>query len=471
MQQLSRTDAGFLAAETPSWHMHAGGVAILDPSGAPRGFGVDELRRLIEQRLSLLGLFRHRLVEAPGRLDRPMWIDQPELDVAAHLREARLPPSSGPRELGKLVGDIFATKLERDRPLWEIWHVDGLPDGNVALVLKIHHACVDGVRGAQLYDVIFDLEPDAPLERPGLAALPGERPPSTIELLGRTGASVATTPLRAARAVADVTRAATRLAPFRRPSALSGAVLPFEAPRSPLNGRLTPRRSFAYSSVPFARALAVKQAADVTLNDVVLAMCAGALRRWLLDRDALPHGPLVAQVPVGVRREDPQADSRSTPGNFVSAMWAALPVQLADPEDRLRAVHASTRAGKTLHRALGEDLLADLVDVPPPAFISGLVHAYTRLHLDALHPPIFNVIVSTVPTVPVPVFSAGARVLAIYPIGPLLAGSGLNITSFSYVDSLDIGILACPDIVEDEWAIADAMPEALDELHAETVGV
>ena len=161
---------------------------------------------------------------------------------------------------------------------------------------------------------------------------------------------------------------------------------------------------------------------------------------------------------MAVHREDGHGELDAVPGNFVSAMGAALPVHVDDPGDRLRSVHASTQAAKIVQAALGDDLLSDLVDVPPPALISALVGAYTGLHLDALHPPIFNAIVSNVPGPPLPVYSCGARLLAVYPLGPLLVRSGLNISVLSYVDSMDVGVTTCPDIVDDPWRIAEGMP-------------
>ena len=242
------------------------------------------------------------------------------------------------------------------------------------------------------------------------------------------------------------------------------ALLPFTAPRSPFNGRLTPSRAFAFCSVELGDIRNVKNAFGVTVNDVALAMCAGALRRHLQAQGALPRRALVAQVPMAVHREDGHGELDAVPGNFVSAMGAALPVHLDDPGDRLRAVHASTQAAKIVEAALGDNLLSDLVDIAPPALISALVAAYTGLRLDALHPPIFNAIVSNVPGPPLPVYSCGARLLAAYPLGPLLVRSGLNISVLSYIDSMDVGVTTCPDIVDDPWRIAEGMPDALDEL-------
>ncbi|HXY92199.1 MAG TPA: wax ester/triacylglycerol synthase family O-acyltransferase [Acidimicrobiia bacterium] len=463
MQRLSRTDAGFLAAETPEWLMHVGLLMLFDAAGAKR-LGPERVRRLVTERFAHLGLFRRRVREMPGRLDRPEWRDVPELDVDAHLRSATVGAPGDARALDRLVGEIFGHPLDRTRPLWELWRLEGLRDGGLALLLKIHHACTDGVNAAEMALVMFDVEPDAPLERPLATGDAGEEPTTGLGRLGESAWSLATTPLRAAHVAGDLARAAPRLGRFALSRERAAALVPFEAPASPFNGALTSRRRFAFCSLPRADVDAVREAAEVSLNDVVLAVCSGSLRRYLVARDAVPDKTMVAQLPMGIRRERRPVDPDAVPGNLLSAMGAALPVHLDGPADRLRAVHASTRAARSLHHALGEDLLAHLVAVPPPIVLSGLVRSYQGLGLEARLPPIFNAIVSNVPGPPVPLYCGGAQLRHGYLLGPLLAGGGLNITVVSYVDSIEIGIVACPDIVDDGWEIAEGMAPALTDL-------
>jgi WS/DGAT/MGAT family acyltransferase len=473
MQRLSGTDAGFLYGETTAWHMHAGAVVLLDPLDASAGFGVDSLRDLIRSRLPRLGLFRYRVAGAPLGVARPSWIEVPDLDLDVHVRTASLPPPGGLRELSAFAAAVLSRKLARERPLWEMWVVDALEDGRFALVVKIHHACVDGVRGAQLYDVIFDLERGAPLEREVVPRSASEPAPSWAALARGNVADVARLPVRLGRALGAIAGAGVRLARFARSPARRHITMPFTAPLSPFNGRLTAARSVALCSIPIEEVRAVvRRSQDVTFNDVVLAACTGALRRYLLAAGAPPSRPLVAQVPIGVHQNVARADTSAMPGNFVSAMGSLLPVQLSDPLEQLRAVVESTRAAKQMQQeVLGEDFLADLVNAAPPALISWLVRAYSASHIERLHPPIFNVLVSNVRGSAVPVYSAGARLVATYPLGPLLAGCGLNVTVLSYVDRLDVGLVACPDIVDDVWRIADALPAALADLVSAGGGV
>jgi len=330
----------------------------------------------------------------------------------------------------------------------------------------VHHACMDGVRGMQLYDVLFDLTPDAPLDRPGEGQRPAGPLPSRVALARSSLADVVALPVRVATTVRSLVEAGARVFRFGLSGERRDAVLPFTSPASPFNGRLTPARSVAFASIPVHEVEAVRGAFDVTFNDVVLAACTGALRRAMLDRGVTPERPLIAQLPVGVHGGVAGTDMSSVPGNFVSAMGALLPVQLADPAEQLRAIHASTRSAKALHHALGDDFLLDLVDAVPPAAIAATVGAYTALHLDRLHPPIFNVLVSNVRGSPVPAYMLGARIVATYPIGPLVASCGLNVTVLSYVDRVDAGLVSCPDVVDDLAAVADALPDALDGLAA-----
>jgi WS/DGAT/MGAT family acyltransferase len=461
VQHLSGVDAGFLYGETAAWHMHAGAVVVLEPGDAIAGFTVERFRELIRRRLPQLGLLRYRVAETPLGIGRPVWVEVPELDLAAHVKPASLPAPGGLDELRVFTAQVLSRKLDHRRPLWEMWVVDSLEQGRVALVIKVHHACMDGVRGMQIYDVLFDLEPDAPLDRSGIRPRAAAPPPSCAGLARAALSDIASIPVRALRSGAALAAAATRLVGLARAPVRRDVVLPFTSPPSPFNGRLTPARSVAFCSLPMDEVKAVRRAYDVTFNDVVLAACSGALRSVLLDRGAAPARPLIAQIPIGVHRGKAGVDMSSVPGNFVSAMGGVLPVQLADPVAQLDAIHASTRAAKAVHHVLGDDFLLDLVGVVPPALISATVGAYSALHLDRFHPPIFNVLVSNVRGSPVPAYSLGARVVATYPLGPLLAGCGLNITVLSYVDQVDVGLVACPDVVADVGGVADALPDAL----------
>jgi WS/DGAT/MGAT family acyltransferase len=463
MQRLSRTDAGFMAAETPDWHMH---VALVGRFNADDDLSFAQLRELVERRFVHLALFRRRLRPVPGHLDRGVWEDVEQLDVDAHLRAATLPAPGDDFELGRLVGEIMSRPLSRHQPLWELWRIDGSGDGRLTVLLKIHHACIDGLHGAEFAEVIFDLTANAPVERADFVSEPQFTRVSTTALLGEAAVSLAKMPLRVGKVALDVAAAAPRFAKFAVSAERRDAVLPFEGPRTPLNGHLTPHRDFAFASVPRALVDEVRDAFGVSLNDVVLAVAAGALRHYLHARHALPDRALVAAVPMAIRREDHRVDADAVPGNLLSAMGAALPVHLDGPADRVRAVQASTRAARRVHQVFGDDLLPDLLAVPPPLVVEGVVRMYDALALDERLRPVFAAVVSNVPGPPIPLYCCGARLDDGYLLGPLLAGSGLNLTVLTYRDALHLGVVSCPDIVDDHWAIARALPSALDDLVA-----
>lgn len=456
VEQLNGLDTGMLAAETPEWHMHAGALLLLEPGEEQARDVAANVRAVLKARRELLGPFRYRLVEAPLGIGRPVWDDSSDVDLGLQVRRVGVPAPGGMHEVAALVGDLFSAKLSRSGPLWEIWVLEGLESGHVGLLVKVHHALMDGLRAARLLEVLFDIVPDAPLVRPEAEPVVSEDPPSRLHMLAASGLFLATSPVRALRFGTELVTAVARLAGVFASRDGHTAALPFRAPRTSLNRPLTPRRSFAFASVPLADMYAVKQAFGVTMNDVALALSADVLRRYLVERDGLPARPLVAQIPVGVHR-----DGESEGGNFVAATGASLCTDIADPVERLAAIHASMQSAKAMQAALSDDIVIDALDVVPPAVISAGLGLYRGLELDAIHPPIFNAIISNVPGPPIPLYSGGARLTAIYALGPLLLGCGLNITMVSYQDRIDFGVATCPDVVEEPWELAEGIPRAL----------
>ena len=457
-----------MAAETPEWHMHVGALAMFDSVDAATSLAPERVRTLVTGRLRHLAPFRRRLVERAGGLAWPVWEETHAIDPDAHLRHATVDPPGGDREVNRTVGEIFGRPLDRSRPLWELWRIDGLRAGRLALLLKVHHACMDGLHGAAFASVIFDLTPDAPLERPDLAHEVVGDEARRWTAIAEAAVAVATTPVRAARFGVDALLATPKLVRFALSGGRSATLLPFEAPSSPFNGRLTARRAFARGSVALQDVHAVRAHFGVSTNDVVMTLCSAALRTYLVRREALPERSLVAQLPMGIRRKERHIDPEMVPGNLLSGMGAALPVHLDGPADRLHAVQASTRSARALHRALGDEFLADLVAVPPPRLLAGLVRMYDVLRLDVRLPPIYNAIVSSVPGPSTPLYCGGVELTHAHLLGPLLVGSGLNVSVVSYRDSIDIGVVTCPDLVDDAQEIADGFQPALAQLVAAT---
>ncbi|MCU1429199.1 MAG: diacylglycerol O-acyltransferase [Actinomycetia bacterium] len=458
MRRLTGLDAAFLYGETPAWHMHVSALLVADPSTAPNGFSFERLREVTKARLPQLPQFRWKLHQVPLGLDRPGWVEDEDFDIDYHIRHIAVPPPGGPHQIGELIGDLVSYKLDRSKPLWEMWVIEGLEHGHVAVLTKIHHSIIDGVSGAELAQIILDLQPEpAPIDVPTVASLHDQRVPGIPELLGRGIGQTLLMPWRITRYSAQLVAQGLTLAGFARRRAT--ATLPFQAPRTPFNGELTPHRGVATASVPLSRVKVLKDKFDVKLNDVVLSLCATTLRRYLKERDQLPDQPLIAQVPVSIRSE-----TDSDPGNKVAAMFASLATDVEDPALRLQATFESTRSAKEMRRALDARKIMGLTDTTPPGLIALAARMYTAASLDAHIPPPFNVIISNVPGPPFPLYMAGAKLLSLSPMGPLLYGGGLNITVISYMDQLEFGFLACPELVPDLWSIADGIEIALEEL-------
>jgi diacylglycerol O-acyltransferase len=456
MQQLTGLDAAFLAMETRTVFGHVGSVCILDPSTAPGPFTLERFTRVVESRLHLIPPFRRRLVEVPLGLDQPYWIEDPDFDIEFHVRELALPSPGSDRQLAEQAARLHARPLDRSRPLWEIYLIFGLPDGRVAIYSKVHHATIDGVSGNDILAALLDLSPEG-RSLPDPPPLKVERQPAAAELLARSAVSLTGHPLRAARlAVALLRSAPTLLTSAARPRLpLIDRLLgrdgdpilsqpDLRAPRTPFNRSITQHRRWGFCDLRLSEVKRVKNALGVTVNDVVMALCAGALRRWLIDHDALPKAPLIAAVPVSVRTEE----QKGTHGNRVSTMLAVLPTQLADPRDRLRVVHEAMRAAKEQHHALPASLLADVTQFAMPALAGQAARMAARLRL-VERTSLFNVIVSNVPGPNVPLYCAGAQLLAYYPLSAIADGQGLNITAMSYRDTLFFGVIACRELVPD----------------------
>lgn len=457
MRQMSGQDAAFLYGETPNWHMHISGLIIIDPSTHPDGWDFERFRDLLVSRLPEVPQLRYRLVDVPLGLDRPGWTEDEHLDVDYHVRRIGVPQPGDARELGSLVGRLTSYKLNRQKPLWEAWVIEGLEGGRVALLQKMHHSLIDGVSGAGLAEILLDLTPEPrPANPEPKESLVGQHVPSPIELLAR---GLLNTAIRTPFRVARFTRQSVQQLAAVAPMATGNVTLPMQAPRTSLNVDPTPHRSFANASVSLERVKNIKAAFDVKLNDVVLALCAGAMRNYLLAIDDLPDAPLTAQVPVSMR-----VDGDDSMGNKVGSLTCSLATDIEDPVVRLMTIHASTQAAKEMRQAMAVHQIMGATETTPPGLIALAARMYTRNNLARVLPPASNVVISNVPGPPFPLYIAGGQVEAIYPMGPLIMGMSLNITVFSYRDNIDFGFMVCPESVSDPWMIADGVEKALVEL-------
>jgi len=465
MEQLSGLDASFLYLETPTLHMHVEMAVVFDPATVPGGYSFAEMQAQIASRTHLAPVFRRLLVEVPFRLGHPVWVDDPNFDIEYHVRRTAVPGPGGLRELADLAGDIASRQLDRSKPLWEIWVVEGLEDGRIAVIAKMHHSTVDGMSGAALLSVLFDLEAD-PGPEPEPPELVPSRIPSSAELISEAMAARLFRPFEMTR---NVLRTGQRLLDVRRVrnepehrAPQAKAALPLSAPRTSFNGTLTRRRQVAFTSIGLADVKRLKNATGTTVNDVVLAVCTGALRRFLLDGDELPDKSLVAVVPVSV-----QPDHGAPFGsNKVSALFVQLPAQDDDPMARLVAIREGTKGAKDEHNALGADMLVNWAEHATPNTFAAAARLYSRMRLADRHRPVANLIISNVPGPDFPLYLAGAEMVAGFPLGPVMDGLGVNITIMSYRGVLYWGIISCPETMPRVWELAEGVPLALDELLA-----
>jgi WS/DGAT/MGAT family acyltransferase len=485
MQQLSPLDTAFLTMETPRQFGHVCSLVILDPSTSASGDVHADLVRAFEARKHLLGVYRRKLATVPLDLDRPYWVEDPDLDLDFHIRALALPAPGDDVQLGEQVARIIARPLDRSRPLWEWYVISGLTGGRVGVLTKLHHATIDGASGVELIQLLLETEADAepPEPVPDTASTPIAAPPSAATLLARTAVGYATRPQKAVELQVQLLRTAARLTgnPVFRQLALAampglralrrragerpdGTLPPTltagPAPATPWNRAVTAHRRFAFRSLHLADAQAIKHALGVTVNDVVLAICASALRQYLADRDVLPVKPLVAMVPISVR----QPGERGEFTNRVAGTTVPIHTDLDDPVARLLAIHDSMAAAKELHEAIPASILTDVTEFVPPALAAQASRLSTRIRMaDRMNPP-FNLTISNVPGPRVPLYLGGAAMEHFYPVSVVAEGQGLNMTVQSYLDRLDFGLVADRELVPDLWDLCDGLERAMREL-------
>jgi len=470
MQPLDGLDAAFLSLETPTTPLHVGAVIVLDPpEGARSLFSPStrfaQIRRVIAQRLHMVGPLRQRALRVPFGLQHPVWVDDPDFELDDHLSRASLPSPGGRAELDAFVARAMSRPLDPDRPLWEMYVVEGLAGDRAALIAKVHHAILDGVSGASILAAFLDLNP-----RPRTIAMPGgqwdpDPLPGNAQLLRYAASTLPQQPSLALSALNAGVEAIADLGMHNRELASRGTSSPpglFSAPRTSLNGAVSNRKRFSSLSQPLDDAKLVRRVFGCTVNDVILAGVAGGLRQVLRARGEVVERPLVAMVPVSTRPGGEDA----VLGNQVSAMLVSLATDVEDPAQRLSTIAASTRVAKEQEQLHRGRLVGNLAQIAAPGLVARLARAMAGTKIfDRLRPP-FNVLVSGVQGPDFGLFCAGSRVAAMFPVGPLTEGVGLNLTIFSYLGELHFGLLACRKLLPELDDLALAIDDALGELVA-----
>ncbi len=458
MKRLSGLDASFLYLETSTQLLHVCGLLVLQPESIPDGYSFVSMKERMDLQARAIPEFRQKLRHVPLELDHPVWVDDDDFDIDRHVHRLALPTPGGPEELTEATGHLAGLPLDRARPLWDMWIIEGLADGRIAVFLKMHHATVDGTSGMGLLAHLCSLEPEAapPAPDPDEAEAAGSAP-GELGLLARAVVNLGTRPLRVAKLVVPTVGVLAGTVDRARKGTAMAA--PLTAPRTSFNATISGRRTIAYADLPLDDVKAIKNAVEgATVNDVVLTLCGGALRRYLEERDELPSTSLLATVPVSVR-----GTSQAAGVNQVSALFARLGTDIADPAERLQFVSEGNRRAKDHNKAIPAEALQEWAELAAPKTFGMAVRIYSGLRLAEKHPVVHNLVISNVPGPPVPIYFLGALVEGMYPLGPVFHGAGLNITVISSNGQLHIGMIACAELAPapDLWDLAHHFPEEL----------
>ncbi|MGI9590687.1 MAG: WS/DGAT/MGAT family O-acyltransferase [Myxococcota bacterium] len=464
IHQLPDGDAVFLSTETDVAWGHMGGLSILDPAGVPE-FGYEHMLEHIGRRLELVPRFTWKLQEVPLGLDRPYWVEDPDFDLRNHIHRVAVPAPGGMPELGELCGHLFSHALDRSRPLWEIWVIEGIEKGTkVGMFMKTHHCLMDGQAGAGLAEVLTDLAPDAtaPPIVPDAMAEEAPRPPSLFEVTARGLRNALERPVKATGHVTTALRTFGRRAfsgdDEHAPPAWS------DVPKLSFNEAVSRRRNFAAATLELDDLLDIKKHFDVKLNDVVLEIIGGAMRRWLREKGELPEQPIVALCPVSLR----EAGDASL-CNQITNMTVALASDLDDPAERLMHIARNADRAKQGVEEGSFDVLAALSESLAPGVLSAVLQAGSTSADSAPLPG--NFVVSNVRGTPVPLYTAGARIESMFPMSLLQTGQGLNATVVSYMGKMQFSFTVDPDLVPDVHELKNHIYGAFEALQSAMDGV
>ncbi len=445
VQPISGMDATFLHIESPKSPMHIGAVAVIEGS-----LDFNSFKRTIASRIHQMPKLRQRLVEVPFSIDHPYWVDDPDFNLDMHIDHVALPRPGSWKNLRRLASRIFSEPLDKSRPLWSFTFVEGLDQlsqvkpGSVAIISKVHHVAIDGMGGAGILGIIFDLDSkvrEIPEPRPyNPAPMPNE-----LAMVMKSTLSFAQKPLKFPKLIKNSVMSTVKAGFLTRAQHLDLPTAPFTAPRTPLNGTISSQRKWNTSILSLERVKRLKTIMGTTLNDVVLTICSGALKKYLEEKKKLPKKPLVAMVPISTKKNKPGEG-----GNNLSAMLVQLATNVEDRIERLETIYDNTVKGKTYQGAIGAKSLSNIAEAVPFGIANQAARLYSRFNLSKMHNPVFNVVITNVPGPQMPIYLHSNKLHSIMGMAPIIDGMGLIITILSYNGNITISptsdVKSMPDL-------------------------
>lgn len=466
LSHLSALDAGFLYLETPEMPMHIGSLYVLKDLPGRDGDYYDHFRAMMAERLHLAPVFTRKLQAMPFDLANPVWIEDEDIDLDYHIRRTVMPKPGSMQQLEALVGRLHSSLLDRSRPLWEFYIIEGLNTGELAFYSKVHHAGLDGQAGMKLAATLLDATPENRKVRAAPPRHAARRYQLGIgELLWSAGSNALTQSVKLAKLLPNAARALAKSLATPDDEGRKGVAKIRNAftlgPRTHFNVSITNQRSFGAVSLPLGEVKSLGKKLNVTINDMVMALCAGALRRYLEDYDTLPKEPLVAGVPVSMRH-----DGDETQNNQVTMTPVSLATHIKDPLKRLEAIRKASASSKAFINTMRDNVLLDFPSLGAPWLVTGLVNLFGRSRIADAMPPLANVVISNVPGPQMQLYMCGAEVKTMYPVSIPAHGTAINITVQSYNGKLDFGLTCCRRAVPDVRTITHYLAEELNEMKA-----
>lgn len=466
MKQLSGMDATFLYMETPETPMHVAGMTTYElPKGFTGTFHA-HFTKFFKTRVHLIPIFGKKLAKAAFQMDHPGWVDAGELDFDYHIKSATLPKPGTRKQLEDMVGALHSECLDRKMPLWQFTVIEGLESGEVCLYSKMHHAAIDGGAGMVITKALYDLTPEPREVEPPKPKV-AERKPTTAEraILG-VNDLVSNVMRQHLTFMESLPKAAGQLTDLIAPAITQGVPIPqLIAPKTPFNGTISGQRAYVARSISLSESKAICKATGVKLNDVVMAICSGALRTYLDQKHQLPDGALIAFVPISIREA-----GNTDLNNQVFGMNCPLATNYSDPLKRLQKINAESRSSKMMAEGSKGVAPSDFTVLGAPMLLPGLMQLYGRTKLADVMPNPVNVVISNTAGPPVPLYCAGAKVTALYPVSIPTHGVGLNFTVTSYLDKLDFGLTADAASVPDIEHLGELLVASFEELVLAVLG-